>query len=159
MLPKNGRAERLNFVETVFFNAFRARPGRSAPSPTVAASGATPRSCAWSLPEENRHATERTPMPRSRTRVRNRTIDKSANPAWPKARRAQLYREVLRRLKILYRNKLKAGPVEKAPDPETGGFSDPAIPALEPRLPETQGQDEPPARPVTRRTGVTVLTD
>ncbi|PTS87176.1 MULTISPECIES: hypothetical protein [unclassified Caulobacter] len=98
-------------------------------------------------------------MPRSRTRVRNRTIDKSADPAWPRARRAQLYREVIRRMKKLLSPPTRTDPNEKAPDPETGGFSDPAIPAQEPRLPETQGQDEPPARPVTRRTAVTVLTD
>jgi len=95
-------------------------------------------------------------MPRSRTRARNRTIDKSADPAWPRARRAQLYREVIRRMKKLLRTPTVRDPNENAPDPATGGVPELVSPAREL---EPEALADVPVRRGERRTGVTVLTD
>jgi hypothetical protein len=85
-------------------------------------------------------------MPRSRTRARNRTLDKSKDPNWPKARRAQLYREVKRRLKKLraYHDAVNSGqpnpyivkrPHEKAPDLAAEGSSSSVVPGEVPEPP------------------------
>ena len=52
-------------------------------------------------------------MPRSRTRARARP-PRQDDPAWSKARIAQLYREVDRRLKRLYADKERSAQAQQA---------------------------------------------
>lgn len=67
-------------------------------------------------------------MPRSKTRARARTLP--FDPAWPKVRRAQLLREVNRRLTKLYavdawlRKRTLDAAQEKAPGLAAEGFND-----------------------------------
>lgn len=91
-------------------------------------------------------------MPRSKTIARERTFP-AYDPEWPRARRAQLKRTVIKRLKKLWaveervrQRQLAADQgvaQEKAPDLATGGLHWEVIPA----------------RPFSRRTGITVLDD
>lgn len=99
-------------------------------------------------------------MPRSRTRARH-----PFNPEWPRARAAQLYREVDRRLTKLYAGEKRQHQrsVEAAKKKALGlaaeGSSNLVIPGEDPEPPETYSPAEAPVRRAARWTGMTVLND